>query len=339
MPAFVDALLDAPQQLMLWGALLLGLLLGGLIQWSGFCMLRGLVHARRGDSRKLKAFALAMATAVFGTQLLAWSAGVDLADSLYVQSNPALPVLFVGGLIFGTGMVLSNACSARSLVLFASGNLRSLVTLLCLALGAGLALSGLLAELRVALENLTRMGLSVSTLPLPLGLLLATALLVYALWGKVLWQAPADLIGGVLIGLLVSVGWWLTGVVGADEFEPVPLVSLTFVAPLFETQQYLLLSTGTKLNFGIVLIIGVFAGALVRALLSGQFQWQSFETPAQLKRHLFGGLLMGVGGVLALGCTFGQALTGFSTLAIASLVALTGILAGAWFTIGRIHSH
>lgn len=339
MPAFVDALLDAPQQLMLWGALLLGLLLGGLIQWSGFCMLRGLVHVRRGDPRKLKAFALAMATALLGTQLLAWWAGIDLADSLYVQSSPALPVLFVGGLIFGTGMVLSNACSARSLVLFASGNLRSLVTLLCLALGAGLALSGLLAELRVALENLTRISLPVSTLPLSLGVLLAAALLVYALRGKALWQSPTDLTGGLLIGLLVTAGWWLTGVVGADEFEPIPLVSLTFVAPLFETQQYLLLFTGSKLSFGIVLVIGVFAGALVRALISGQFQWQTFETPAQLKRHLLGGLLMGVGGVLALGCTFGQALTGFSTLAIASLVALVGILTGAWFTIGRIHQH
>ena len=339
MPGFLERLLDAPQQLMLWGTLLLGLLLGALLQWSRLCLLRGLVHARHGNALKLRAFALAMASAILCTSLLAWYSGIDLGASLYVQDNPALPLLFAGGLIFGCGMTLANACGARSLVLCASGNLRSLVTLLALAIGAGLSLTGLLAEWRVALEQLGQIQLPWSRLPLAGGLLLAAVLLWFSLGTRQLWQSPRDLLGGLLTGVLVAAGWWLTGVAGADEFEPIPLASLTFIAPIFETQQYMLLSTGSKLDFGIVLVIGVFAGALLRTLLAGEFAWQYFESPVQLRRSLAGGLLMGVGGVLALGCTFGQALSGLSTLAIASLVATAGIVGGAWLSITLIHKN
>lgn len=337
MQTYYEALLDNPQQLMLWGTLLLGLLLGGLMQWSRLCLLRGLVHLRRGDQLKLKAFALAMATGLLSTQLLAFWLDMDLSAAVYVQDNPALPLLFVGGMLFGCGMALANACSGRSLVLCAGGNLRSLVTLLCVATGAGIAMSGLLAEFRVTLESLSRLSVPSATLPRSMGFLLAAALLIYALNGKTLWQAPRDFCGGLLIGLLVAAGWWLTSVVGFDEFEPIRPASLSFIAPLFETQQYVLLSTGSRLDFGIVLVAGVFAGALVRALASGEFQWQGFTTTGQLQRSLLGGLLMGIGGVLALGCTYGQLLTGFSTLAYASLMAIAGILCGGWLTVRFTH--
>lgn len=333
MPEFVDALLDAPQQLMLWGTLLFGLLLGGLLQWSRLCLLRGLVHMRQGNSLKLKAFMLAMVFALCSTQLLGWYSGIDLTQAIYVQDKPALLSILLGGLLFGCGMALSNACTGRSLVLAASGNLRSLVTLLSLAIGAGLTLSGLLAEARIWLENLSRISLPLQQLPLSLGVLLAAGMLIFALRGKELWQSKPDLIGSALVGVLIGAGWWLTGVVGYDEFEPTPLLSVSFVAPVFETQQYLLLFTGSKLNFAIVLVASVFAGALLRALLAGELVWEGFDSTARLQRSLSGGMLMGVGGVLSLGCTYGQALSGFSTLAITSLVAIAGIIAGAWLTL------
>lgn len=330
---FVDALLDAPQQLMLWGTLLFGLVLGGLLQWSRLCMLRGLVHLRQGNGLKLKAFLLAMVCALFSTQLLSWYSEIDLTQTIYVQDKPALLSMLLGGLLFGCGMALSNACTGRSLILAASGNLRSLVTLLSLSIGAGLALSGLLAETRIGLENLSRISLPLQQLPLSLGMLLAAGMLIFALRGKVLWQSKPDLIGSALVGVLIGVGWWLTGVVGYDEFEPTPLLSVSFVAPVFETQQYLLLSTGSKLNFAIVLVASVFAGAMLRALVAGEWAWEGFDSTARLQRSLCGGLLMGVGGVLSLGCTYGQALSGFSTLAMSSLVAIAGIIAGAWLTL------
>ncbi|MFN4118691.1 YeeE/YedE family protein [Acidovorax sp.] len=343
----------------------LGLAFGVLAQGSRFCFLRALQAAfARTQPGPLRLFAVAMATALVGSQWLAGAADVNLGQSLYAQSRLSLVALLLGGLLFGYGMALANACGARSLVLLGSGNLRSLVTLLCLAVGAAATLSGVLAPLRIRLTEATQTELPAATLPaliawlLPLSqpvpaaawrwacvVLLLAALLGWALTRRSVptsttataaapLSAPASparaLLPGVLIGLLVPLGWWITGRLGADDFEPLPLGSLTFVAPVAQSLQYLQLSTGIGASTGAVLCAGVLVGALASALVRREFQWQGFTTAAQTGRSIVGGTLMGVGGVLALGCSIGQGLTGFSTLALSTYPALAGIVGGAW---------
>jgi uncharacterized membrane protein YedE/YeeE len=343
---YYDQWLDDPRQQVLWAGALLGLCFGVLAQSSGFCLLRGMVEAvQRRRGQKLRLFIMALLVAILGTQGLQAQMGIDLSASLYVQSQPAWPLLVLGGLLFGYGMALANACGARSLVLLGSGHLRALVTLGCLALAAGMTLAGILAPLRLSLENLTRSSLSVTTLPeglaaitglslsLSLGVLLTslTAVLLWWLWRCPAWRAtPSQWLVGAAIGALIPAGWWITGVLGADDFDPVRLASLTFVAPVVDTQQYMQLATGMRLDFGIVVIMGVFGGALLSALWRRDFHWQGFDSLAQLQRSIGGGLLMGIGGVLALGCSIGQGLSGLSTLAPGSLVVLFSILAGIW---------
>lgn len=330
----------------LWAGALLGVAYGAVAQWSRFCLLRGLLHQWSGqDGRLLRAFALALLVAVLATQALAGWAGIDLNQTLYRQNSPALPLIFTGGLLFGIGMTLANACTARSLVLLGTGNLRSLVVLLVLGISAYMTLSGVLAPLRVALEQDLRIGLPANSLPglltvvgvpdnLASGLVVSAlilALLSFCLGHRPFRQSPRHWLGAVLIGLLISAGWGITGVMGADDFEPVRLASLTFVAPVGESLQYLMLSTGSTLSFAVVTVAGVLLGSLLRALLAGEFQWQSYGSPRQMGRSLLGAALMGIGGVLALGCTLGQGLTGASTLALTSLLALMGIVLGARF--------
>lgn len=323
-------LLDNHQQLVLWSTALLGLSFGALAQWSRFCLLRGLADALQQQSfQKLRLFVLALSCALLGSQWLVWQGVVHLEDSLYVQRSPALLTLLLGGLLFGYGMALANACGARSLVLLASGNLRSLVTLFALALAAGMTLSGLLAPVRIYLEELTRMELPVATLAPWMALPLAAVALAWVMKSAEFRRSPKNLVAGAMIGLLVPFGWWITGYLGADDFDPVRLASMTFVAPVAETQQYMQLSTGTRLSFGVVLVAGVLVGAGLRALLGREFALQGFTSKEQLQGSLLGGLLMGFGGVLALGCSIGQGLTGLSTLALASSVSFVGILLGA----------
>lgn len=328
--------LDNHQLVVLWSTALLGLSFGALAQWSRFCLLRGLLESWSGQGAdKLRLFVLALVVALLGSQLLVWQGWVDLQASLYVQSRPAVPLLFLGGLVFGYGMTLANACGARSLVLLASGNLRSLMTLFCLALGASMTLSGLLAPLRLYLEELTRFSLPWAQLPQVVTLPLALLLLGWVLKSPSFRHANSKLFAGVSIGLLIPLGWWITGYLGADDFEPVRLASLTFVAPIAEAQEYAQLSTGTRLSFGVVLVASVLVGAFIRALVAKQWTLQGFESTQQLKGSILGGLMMGVGGVFALGCSLGQGLTGLSTLSVASLIALLGILLGsrlAWRT-------
>jgi hypothetical protein len=124
------------------------------------------------------------------------------------------------------------------------------------------------------------------------------------------------------------VGWLITGVIGADDFEPVPLASLTFVAPIGEGLMYLMTFTGATINFGIAVVGGVIAGAFLMAAATRSFRIESFTDANDMLRHIGGGALMGSGGVMSLGCTIGQGITGISTLAFGSLLALLSIVAG-----------
>jgi hypothetical protein len=121
----------------------------------------------------------------------------------------------------------------------------------------------------------------------------------------------------------------VTGYLGADDFNPAQVTSLTFISPIADALQYAMLSTGLTLNFGIAMVAGVFAGSLVTALLTRRFHWEGYTSPRHMLRSIGGAALMGVGGALAYGCSVGQGLTGLSTLALASFVAAAGILLGS----------
>lgn len=331
-----------PYHLTLWAGLAIGLAFGIAARATGFCLVSGLRGWWvAGERTKIRAFALALAVAVAASQALDAAGLVDLRRSLYAQTTFAPAVILAGGLLFGYGMVLANGCGARALVLLPGGNLRSFVVLACLGIAAYATLSGLLAPLRVAAASwgtvsaapdlaalLSSWGLAEGAARLALALVLAGGLGLLVLRGTGRGDV-AFLAGGAAIGLLVAAGWYATGILGFDDFEPAPLASLTFVAPVGETIQYAMLATGMRPSFGVAVVAGVFAGAFVTALATRTARLEGFASPQAMLRSMAGGALMGIGGALALGCSIGQGLTGLSTLAPASFVAAGGILAGA----------
>jgi uncharacterized membrane protein YedE/YeeE len=90
-----------------------------------------------------------------------------------------------------------------------------------------------------------------------------------------------------------------------------------------------MLSTGLTMNFGIALVPGVVLGSFVTALATRRFHLETYNSPRHMLRSVSGAALMGSGGAMAYGCSVGQGLTGLSTLALASFVAITGIVVGA----------
>jgi uncharacterized protein len=334
------------EQLVLWCGFGIGMVFGVAGQRSGFCLTGGLREwLREADDRRIGAFALAVAVAIAGTQLIAGFGLVDLGGTIYLQSGFSWLLLPVGGITFGYGMALANGCGSRALVLLASGNLRALLVLLCLGVSAYVALTGLLAPLRLAIADASTVSpvLPQPSLPGVFGTwgldaafgrglaagLVAALLAGFAFSRAGLRRAPGTALDGVLIGVPVPAGWFVTGYLGADDFDPVRVVSLTFVAPLGDTIQYLMFSTGMRLEFGVTTVAGVLAGAAAAAFLSGSFRLEAFAGPGSMLRAIAGGVLMGIGGALALGCSIGQGLSGLSTLALPSFLAAAGILAGA----------
>ncbi|HVZ54711.1 MAG TPA: YeeE/YedE family protein [Pseudolabrys sp.] len=335
------------------GGFLIGLVFGAVAQRTNFCTMGGISDfVLMGDGRRFRAWVLAIAVAIIGTQALHFAGLIDINKSIYLTSNFGWLGAIVGGLMFGFGMTQAGGCGSKTLVRLGSGNLKSLIVALVLGFFAYMTLRGLIALARVRLEtanvDLTKHGLTNQnlgemaghTLGIAAGparaiaaAVLALAFLVYCFKDAEFRKSPSNIIAGLVIGLCAVAGWYVTGVLAADEFNPTQLASVTFVAPIGDSLQYLMTFTGASLNFGIATVGGVIAGSFLMAIATGTFQTESFADRSDLMRHLAGGALMGAGGVLALGCTIGQGITGMSTLALGSLIAWLSIMAGGYLGI------
>lgn len=327
--------------------LLLGMLFGATVQRSGFCTMGAISDwMAMGDTARLRSWGLAIAVAMLGSQLLHLLGLIDLRASIYTAPSLNWLGAAIGGLLFGFGMVQAGGCGNRTLARLGAGNLKSLLVVLMIGLSGYITLRGLLAPARVWLDRWSAIDLKpygVTSQALPdllsfiadpqllrwlLGLGLPALLLLWVFRDARFRGKPVLVVAGVIVGLIIIAGWAATGILGADDFEPAPLASMTFVAPIGAALQYLMTFTGMKLDFGISSVGGVILGAFLMAKHDNTFRLEGFTSAGDMLSHLLGGILMGFGGVLALGCTVGQGLTGLSTLALGSFVAVGGIVIG-----------
>lgn len=316
-----------PQAAALWFGAAIGLCFGALAQLTRFCLRRALVGpmAERADARAV--WAMALVVAVIGTQgAVALGLFSFEGHRFGAQSVPVLG-LVLGGLLFGLGTVLARGCLSRLTVLSATGNLRALVAIVVAALAAQATLQGALAPLRMSLGAMV----------VPLGALpgaawlwavvIAAAALLVVLRAGARWPS---LLGGAAIGALVPLAWVGTGFVLFDEFDPIALEGLGFTGPWAEALFWGVAAQVTSVGFGGGLVGGALAGALVAAIVTRRFRLESFESAAQMGRSLGGAALMGVGGVLAGGCTVGAGLAGLPSLGVSAIIGFGSIIAGIY---------
>jgi len=320
-------------------ALLSGLVFGAVVQRTHFCTMGAIADlVLFGDGRRMRAWLLAVAIALTGSQLLASFGVIGLGDSFYRASDILWLGALTGGLLFGFGMTLTGGCTSRNIVRLGAGNLKSLVVLLVMAVTAYMTMNGLLAFLRLHLEMIgsiasddqgigAMLGLG-RYATLVLALVIAAAVAAFCFKDKKFRASGKDVAAGLLLGSLIPLGWLITGLLGADDFEPEPLASFAFVAPVARSLIYLMTYPAAPISFGIAAIGGVLLGGFLAARFAGDFRIEGFSGLDDLIRHLTGAMLMGVGGVLGLGCTIGQGMTGLSTLAIGSVLTTASIMAG-----------
>jgi len=336
------------------GGFIIGLVFGAVVQRTNFCTMGAISDlVLMGDGRRFRAWTLAIAVAIIGTQALHFSGAIDINKSIYLTPNLGWLGAIVGGAMFGFGMTLTGGCGSKTVVRLGAGNLKSLVVAIVLGIVAYMTLRGLFALVRLQLEaasnidlkehglgnqNIGEMagallGLPASTTRVAAAVIVAAAFLVFSFKDGAFRRSSANIAAGLIIGLTAVAGWAVTGVLGADDFNPVPLGSMTFVAPVAESLQYLITFTGSTINFGIAVVGGVIAGSFLMAVATGTFQIEGFTDRGDFVRHIGGATLMGAGGVLALGCTIGQGISGMSTLALGSALAWLSILAGGYLGI------
>jgi uncharacterized membrane protein YedE/YeeE len=322
--------LTAPQAALWFGAAL-GLAFGLLAQRTRFCLRRAIAGAPGERGPAAGVWLTALAVALAGTRAAVAQGWVSFADHRFLAADLPWLAILSGGLLFGVGMVLARCCTSRLPVLTGQGNLRALTVLLVFAVVAHATLKGVLAPLRTTLGSVTApLGEVTSLAALPGGGLvwagaIALAALAAALRSGATRRALA---GAALLGALVPLGWVGTGWVLQDDFDPIAMESLAFTATWADSLFFAIASSSIPATFGVGLVGGTVGGALAAALAFREFRWESFTTPAQTGRALTGGALMGLGGVLAGGCTVGAGLSGLPTLGLAAILALAAIGAG-----------
>lgn len=316
-----------------------GLVMGLAARLGDFCTLGALesaVYAQ--DQRRLRLWGIVLAVAILGTQIGAMTGLIDLGASFYhsLQWNPLGSI--IGGLVFGYGMALAGNCGFGALVRFGGGDLRSLVVVVVMGIFGFIALSGPLAPLRTALfpqpdatgpqgilHDLGRLGIP----PLAATLAIAALAAFWALSHRGLRQNPRMIAWGVAAGLAVV--WCFAGTTWLYETSlgAVSVEGPSFTAPVGRTLIFLMTSTAGGITFSVGSVVGVMAGALIGSMIRGMFRWEACEDPRELGRQVGGAVLMGIGGVVAMGCSVGQGVTGFATLAWSGPVTLVAIAIGA----------
>lgn len=334
------------------GGLVIGFIFGLIVLKTNFCAMGSVSDIMIfEDYRRFRAWLLAGATAIIGVQLLQLTGAVDAGQSMFVMPNISWLANIIGGALFGIGMVLSGGCVSRNLVRVGTGDLRSLFILMIVAIFAYMTLGGILGPMRSALQQASilspadlglssqsagaiiasALGLSPQTGNWVSAAVIAGLVLLYCFKDANFRSSKLHLIAGFGIGLCVVAGWALTGL-SFDELadKPQQPISLTFVRPAGDTLEYFRRFTAdTTLGFGVATVLGALAGTIFGAVITGRFHLATFADNKDTLRNMFGAALMGIGGVLAIGCTIGQAITGVSTLALGSFITFGAIIIGA----------
>lgn len=339
---------------------IVALIMGAVVQKTNFCTMGAVSDwVNMDDTGRLRAWLLAIAVAMLGVQTSIAMGWVDISQGTfppYRTGSFAWLRYLVGGALFGVGMTLASGCGNKTLVRLGSGNLKSLVVL---GITASFAYLMLWTDFY---GNYFHPWIVATTIDLPargiasqglddflggggaqlwVGLALGAALLFFVFKSAEFRENRDNWLGGLTVGLAVWAGWWMTGSAQGGEWkdwaqmalEPpsrVETQSYTFISPMGDAVRYFLSGGQSVLiNFGMAALAGVVSGSLIYSLATKSFRLEWFQSRDDFIRHAVGASLMGIGGVLAMGCTIGQAVTGVSTLALGSILTFAAIVAGA----------
>jgi len=336
--------LDNPWMLSLVG-LACGMFIGVVARLHHFCTLSSLErYWYADDSRGVRTWALAGAVALLLTQLLQLNHSINIASTFYLQPSFNPLGTIAGGLAFGFGMALVGTCGFGALVRLGGGSLRSLIIVCTMGLAALAASRGAIGQLRVYIadrfsvdltfaksQSIADIASSLTGLDLimPVTLLMGAGIFYWVFSSSLYRREYGQQFTGLAIGASVAFGWWATSYFKQHLFTEVQLESASFVLPPGEILMHMIFSTGSLPDYGMGLTVGVVLGSAITSTLKNDVRWEACDSAQELGRHLIGAILMGVGGVFALGCTIGQGVSALSVLALSAPIALGSIVLGA----------
>ena len=354
----------------LFSVFAIAFVMGAIVQKTRFCTMGAVSDwMNMGDTARMRAWVFAMAIALAGVVAFEATGTINLSGETfppYRTASFAWLRYLIGGFLFGVGMTLGSGCGNRTLVRIGGGNVKSLTVLLVAAVCAYLMMWTPLFEtafapwIQATSINLSSYGMPTQevgsivagmfglepsrTLNLTVSGFVAIGLFVWVFRSPDFRHNFDAVLGGAAVGLAVLLGWYLTGGPMGQAWKEyaemateipsrVQTQSFTFISPMGDSLRYLMNPAKLSyINFGVMALAGVILGGFVYAIATKGFRYERFFTFRDFANHVLGGALMGIGGVLAMGCTVGQAITGVSTLAMGSILVFFSIVIGAALT-------
>lgn len=327
------------------GGFAIGAAAGFAVRHARLCTFGAIEDALMGnDSRRLRIFGLALGIAILGTQALVIGGFLNPEQTTFAPAALPLISILIGSMMFGIGMAMVGTCGFGSLVRLGTGDLRSLIVVLVLGATAYATLRGIFSGFRIGVletfaiampEGTTSDIASLSSRAVGfdvravIAVVAGATLCWFALGDPRLRRTPRLLSAGIALGVLVVAGWIVTVSLGDDFASPLRPQSLTFVSTVGKALFAGLLNVANFADFGVGTVFGVIAGSCLAAWRSDELRWEAFDDDHEMRRHLTGGVLMGIGGILAGGCTIGQGITAGSMLALSWPFAVGGMILGA----------
>lgn len=319
-----------------------GILLGLAARLGRFCTLGAIEDLLYGGSSvRMRCWVLAIGASIIGSFSLIGAGVLDAETSFYLSIRWMPMATVLGGLMFGYGMALAGNCGFGAIARLGGGDLRSFVIVLVMGVSAYVILAGPLAPLRnwafpqvdvtspVPPGIAHQIGALTGFSAVPVGITIGLMLSVTALWSAEMRKDPSAIFWSLMVAVAVVSGWAGSQWVATNGFDGLPVVSHSFSAPVGETILFAMNGSVRPLSFAVGSVVGVWIGAFVGSVAKGHFRWEACEDPRELRRQIFGAIIMGLGAILAIGCTVGQGITAFSLLAISAPVTFLAIFAGA----------
>ena len=321
-------MVDSRQASIFFG-IFIGACFGILAHRTKFCFRSAFIVERPRQETAI--WMSALITALAGTQIITFLGFISFNQHRFFQNELPWLALILGGLLFGSGMVLTRGCISRLTVLAGTGNLRAAMVLLIFGIVAHASLKGIISEPIIFIKTITLNTEKFSNSIFILIIKLTLSLTLTLFWAFLVLRTKPKLIKLLLasfIGMLIPLSWAGTGFILYDEFNPIAFESLSYTKPYADTLFWIVASSAIPANFGVGLVGGTVCGSIVTSLVAREFRIKTFESTAQTTRYFIGATMMGVGGVLAGGCTIGAGLAGFPSLAPATLLATISIILG-----------
>ena len=347
---------------------IMGVILGFIVNKTNFCTMGAVSDwVNIGDTARFKSWMLAASIAILGVTIMEYLGLFSTSESRIPYRDSVLfwPRYIIGGLLFGIGMTFASGCGNKVLIRIGGGNIKSIIVLIVAGIMAylmtrtdfyGLAFH---SWMRPISPDLALYGFNDQSLPTIFSSLIpildsnifrlsfgtfVSFLMLFFIFRSGKFNNFDNILAGSTVGIVVIFAWLLTGGNMGDEWieannfldNPQPGVgvqSFTFINPMSETLVFIG-NAGDMfyLTFGVTALLSVILGSFIYAIFTQSFRVEWFASRQDFIRHLIGGTLIGIGGVLSLGCTIGQGVTGISTLAIGSFITLISIIIGASIT-------